>query len=354
MRVCFYHLDREWSAGARIFADAAAALRGRGFDVTIVCARESEVARRFGALGLETIVLRTDGGWLRAAWRLRSVLKRYFAEVIFVQSEIEQLAAAAAARLSDCGAVVRRVPALARLTMDGDGRLAMRLAATTFLFTSREDLAGFAAPAHALEPSVAPPGIEGAGPRAVRDGTDRTIAVIFDASQRDRVTIALRAVAMLAERHPELRCAMIGPLGADDALRIQAAALGICAVVRWVAEPGEWRGAIATADVAWLIAKSDDLALGLLDCFAHGVAVVTDRTPLSTRFVTDGVEGILTSGLDAAGFASLFATLLADDPRRAALGHGAAAAVSRWPIHETIDGFEKAATSARDRQRWRV
>jgi glycosyltransferase involved in cell wall biosynthesis len=354
VRLCFYHLDREWSARARIFSDAAIALRARGFEVTMVCARESEVARRFGALGLETIVLRSGGGWLRAAWRLRSVLKRYFVEVIFVHSEIEQLAAATAARLSDRGAVVRRVPALARITMGGDARLAMRLATTTFLFASPEDLRGAAVPAHSIEPAVAPPGIAGAAPRAARDSTVRTIAVIFDATQRDRVTIALRTVAMLAARHPELRCALIGPPGRDDALRIQAAALGISDVVRWVVDPGDRQGAIATADVAWLVAESDDLALGLLDCFALGVGVVTDRTPLSTRFVTDGVEAMLTSGLDAAGFASLFATLLADDRRCAALGHGAAAAVSRWPIHETIDGFEKAATSARDRTPWRV
>lgn len=369
MRVCFYHLDREWSASARIFADAAVALRGRGFDVTIVCARESEVARRFGALGLETIVLRTDGGWLRAAWRLRSVLKRHFVEVIFAHSEFEQLAAAAAARLSDRGAVVRRVPALARITMGGDARLAMRLAATAFLFSSPEDLRVAAASARALarararalaralEPAVAPLGVAGAEPRGAsdaRDGTLRTIAVIFDAAQRDRVSTVLRSVAMLAERHPELRCALIGPPSIDDALRIQAAALGIAEVVRWVADPSDRQDAIATADIAWLVAESDDLALGLLDCFARGVGVIADRTPLSTRFVTDGVEGILTSGLDAAGFASLFAALIADDQRRAALGSAASAAVTRWPVGATVDGFEQAATAARDRTRWRV
>jgi glycosyltransferase involved in cell wall biosynthesis len=365
VRVCFYHLDREWSARARIFADAAAALRGRGFEVTIVCARESEVARRFGVLGLETIVLRTDGGWLRAAWRLRSVLKRHFVEVIFAHSEFEQLAAAAAARLSDRGAVVRRVPALGRITMGRDARLAMRLAATAFLFSSPEDLRGAAASARALaralaqalEPAVAPLGVAGAEPRGAsdaRDGTLRTIAVIFDAAQRDRVSTVLRSVAMLAERHPELRCALIGPPGNDDALRIQAAALGIAEVVRWVADPGDRQDAIATADIAWLVAESDDLALGLLDCFARGVGVIADRTPLSTRFVTDGVEGILTSGLDAAGFASLFAALIADDQRRAALGSAASAAVTRWPVGATVDGFEQAATAARDRTRWLV
>lgn len=354
MRVCFYHLDREWSGRARLFADAAAALRGRGFEVTIVCARASEVARRFGALGLETIVIRTDGGWFRAALRLRPVLKRHFVEVIFAHSEFEQLAASAAARLSDRGVIVRRVPALARVTMGAEARLAMRLAATAFLFASPEDLRRAAAPAHALEPAVAPPGIVGAEPRAARDGAVRTIAVIFDAAQRDLARIALRTVALLAERHAELRCAMIGPAGSDDALRMQAAALGIGNVVRWVSDPGDRQRAIATADIAWLVAESDDLTAGLLDCFAHGVGVVTDRTPLSTRLVTDGVEGLLTAGLDAAGFASLFATLLADDRLRAALGNAASAAVERWPLVATIDGFEKAANSARDRTRWRV
>ena len=360
MRVCFYHLDRAWSARARIFADAAIALRGRGVEVTIACARDSEVARRLGVLGIETIVLRTDGGWLRAAWRLRSVLKRHVVDVTFVHTEFEQLAASAAARLADRSAVVRRVPALARLTMGRDARLAMRFADTAFLFASPDDLRGAAAPtnvlahAHALAPAVAPPGIVGAATPAARDRALRTIGVMFDAAQRDRVSVALRTVAMLAERHPELRWAMIGPPGRDDALRIQAAALGIGAVVRWVADPGDRDDAIATADAVWLIAESDDLALGLLDCFAHGVGVVTDRTPLSTRFVTDGAEGRLTAALDAAGFAAVFAELLADDRRREALGSAARAALARWPIDVMIDGFEQVATAARDRTPRRV
>jgi hypothetical protein len=354
VRVCFYHLDREWSARARIFSDAAIALRARGFEITIVCARDSDVARRFGALGHETIVLRTSGGWIRAAWRLRPVLKRHFVDVIFVHSEFEQLAAAAAARLADRSAVVRRVPALTRLTMGGDARLGMRLAATGFLFASAEDRRGAAPPAYALEPAIAPPGIAGAEPPTGRDPNVRTIAIRFDAPQRERVTGALRTVAMLAERHPELRCVLIGPLAADESLRIHAAALGIANSIRWVAEPGDRPSALGTADLVWLIAESDDLVTGLLDCFAHGIGVVVDRTPLSTRFVTDGIEGVLTAGLDAAGFASLFATLLADDSRRAAFGVAAGEAVVRWPITAMVDGFEQAATSARDRVRWRV
>jgi len=354
VRVCFYHLDRAWSARARIFADAALALRERGVEVTIACARDSEVARRLGVLGIETIVLRTDGGWLRAAWRLRPVLKRHLVDVTFVHTEFEQLAASAAARLTDRSAVVRRVPALARLTMGRDARLAMRFADTAFLFASPDDQRGATAPTNALAAAVAPPGIVGAAAPVARDRAARTIGVVFDAAQRDRVSVALRTVAMLAERHRELRWAMIGPPGNDDALRIQAAALGVGEVVRWVADPGDREGAIATADVVWLIAESDDLALGLLDCFAHGVGVITDRTPLSTRFVTDGAEGRLTSPLDAAGFAALFAELLADDRRREALGSAARAALARWPIGVMIDGFEQVATAARDRTPRRV
>ncbi len=354
MRVCFYHLEPAWSARARIFADAAGALKSRGFEVTMVCARDSEVARRFGASGHETIVLRTNGGWLRAGWRLRAVLKRHFVEVVFVHSEFEQLAASAAVRLADRGAVVRRIPALGRLTLGGDGRMAMRLAATGFLFAFPDDARGAPAPTRALEPVIAPPGVVTAALRVPRETGVRTIACIFDAAQRERVAIALRTIAMLAERHPELRCSLIGPAGDDDSLRIQAAALGIGEIIRWTGNPSDRDDVLASADLAWLIAESDDLACGLLDCFACGVGIIAERTPLSTRFVTDGIEGVLTAGLDASGYAALIASLLADNARRGAFAAAAREAAARWPIGAMGDGFERSTTSARDRTRWRV
>lgn len=359
MRVCFFHAAREWTGGARAFVDAASALRDRGHEVTLVCARDSRVERRFGEAGHDVIALRVHGGWIRVAWRLRAVLRRHFAEVVFVHTEREQLVAAAAVRLADRGAVVRRVPPLARLTMGGDATLAMRLAATGFLFALENDLRASRPPARALEPVVAPPGVAPAEQRSpgAREPGVRSIVCVFDEARRARVATALRAVALLSERHRDLRLVLVGPATGDDALRIQAAALGIgglAEIVDDAASRAAVQERIASADLGWVLAAGDAAAFGALDCLAAGVPVLADRDPISACFVEDGVNGLLAAGLDAEALAALLASLLADHERHARLSRAARAAAARWPLAAMADGFERATAAARDRTRWRV
>jgi glycosyltransferase involved in cell wall biosynthesis len=359
VRVCFFHAAPEWTGGARAFVDAAGALRDRGFEVTLVCGRDGAAERRFQEAGHDVIGLRVDGGWARVAWRLRAVLRRHFVEVVFVHTEREQLVAAAAVRLADRGALVRRVPPLARLTMGGDAALAMRLAATGFLFALEADLRASRPPARALEPVVAPPGVAPAGqrsPGAPEPGV-RSIVCVFDEARRARVATALRAVALLSGRHPDLRLVLAGPGTGDDALRIQATALGIGGITQVVDEAAgraAVQGRIASADLGWVLAAGDAAAFGALDFLAAGVPVLADRDPISACFIADDVNGLLAAGLDAAALAALLASLLADHERHARLAHAARAAAARWPLDVMTDGFERAAAAARDRTRWRV
>ena len=215
MRVCFYHAEPEWSGRARAFVDAAAALRERGYEVTLVCARGSAVERRLAAEGEDVIGIRTSGGWLRVAWRIRRVLKRNFVEAVFVHSEREQLEAAAAVRFADRGAIVRRMPPFGKLALGGDARFAARIAATGFLFAFDADMRAARPPARALEPFVAPPGIAPASVAAgSREKKATSIACFFSHASRGAVSIALRTVALLAERHPDLHLSLIGPVEA--------------------------------------------------------------------------------------------------------------------------------------------
>jgi glycosyltransferase involved in cell wall biosynthesis len=359
VRACFFHAAREWTGGARAFADAASALHDRGHEVTLVCARGSRVERRFEEAGHEVIALGVHGGWIRVAWRLRAVLTRHFVEVMFVHTEREQLVAAAAVRLAGRGALVRRVPPLARLTLGGDATLAMRLAATGFLFALESDLRASKPPARALGAVVAPPGVAAVERRSPSAGAPgvRSIVCVFDETRRARVAIALRAMALLAERHGDLRLVLVGPAGADDALRFQAASLGIGGLAE-IVDDATNRAAIqeriVSADVGWVIAAGDAAAFGALDFLAAGVPVLADRDPGSARFVEDGVNGLLGAGLDAPAAAALLASLLADRERHARLSRAAITAAARWPLAAMADGFERAAAVARDRTRWRV
>lgn len=360
MRVCFFHGEPDWSARARVFTEMAGLLAGRGYEITLVCARGGSAERRMVALGREVIGLSMRGGALRVGWRLRGILRRQFVEVVFVHSEREQLAAATAVWLADRGAVVRRVPPVARLTGGRRARLGMRLAATGFLFAFDEDLRAARAPARALEPVVAPPGAAPAAPAAPVGGAAngaRTVVVICDRARDGRLATALRALALLAERQPELKIVLIGAECDRDALRIQAAALrigGRVAIVDTATSGETAREQIAAAALGWVVADGDEAAFGMLDFLSAGVPVITERNALSTRLVTDGATGMLASGLDATGYAALLARLLAEPDVRAALARAARESSAKWPLSATADGFERAAAAARDRTRWHV
>jgi hypothetical protein len=355
MRVCFLDEGAEWSGSARAFAEAARALGTRGYDVTMAGREGSAVGRRWREAGLNVLPLPATGSRWRAAWALRGVLDSRFVEVVFVHSEHEQLVAAVAVRLAGRGAVVRRVPPYGRLTVGAEARLAGRLAATGFLFAFSEDLRAAQPQSWALEPVVAPPAVEAQPvPRVPAGAGDaRTIACLFGAPPHVRVTATLRAMALLAERHSDVRLALIGPRADDDALRIQAAALGIGGVVSRTVDPSERSAILRRATIALVLADGDDAAYGLLDCFAAGVPVVTSRDPLTTRFITDGANGLLASALDSAALAAVIAALLADGARLDRLARGTLESVERWPVPAMADGFERAAATARDRTRWR-
>jgi hypothetical protein len=358
MRVCFYHAEAEWSGRARAFADAGAALRERGYEVTFACERGSAVERRLSAAGHDPVGIRTGGSWLGAGWRLGRVLRRRFVEAVFVHSEREQLQAAAAVRFADRGAIVRRMPPFGSLTLGGDARFAARIAATGFLFAFDADLRAARPPARALEPFVAPPGIASSPPApAARGEGGRRIACFFSEQSRGAVSVALRALALLAARHPDLRLTLLGPRDRREALKLQAAALGIVARVdmpRDDATDASDRATIAGAAFGWVLASGDDAMFAMLDCFAAGVPVVAERNPLSGRLVRDGETGVLTTALGAADMAAVFAALLADDSRRDRLARGAGAEAAAWPLDAMAEGFVRAITTARDRTQWRA
>ena len=358
MRVCFHHAEWEWSGRARAFADAAGALRERGCEVTFVCPQGSGVERRLAAAGHDPIGIRTNGSWLATGWRLGRVLRRRFVEAVFVHSEREQLQAAAAVRFADRGAIVRRMPPFGSLTLGRDARFASRIAATGFLFAFDADLRAARAPARALEPFVAPPGIAPAppGPTAGPDG-ERRVVCFFSEEHRGAASAAIRAVALLAPRYPELRLALLGPCDDRGALGLQAAALGIAARVdlpRADATGTSDRAAIEAAEFGWVLAAGDDAMFATLDCFAAGVPVVASRNPLSARLVRDGETGVLTSALEPAEAAAVLAALLSDAGRRERLAARARLAAADWPMSAMAAGFERAIVTARDRTRWRT
>lgn len=356
MRVCFYHAEPEWSGRARAFADAAIAMRGRGYEVTFVCEQGTAVERRLEAEGHNPIGVRTSGHWLGVGWRLGRALRRNFVEAVFVHSEREQLQAAAAVRFADRGAIVRRMPPFGSLTLGRDARFAARISATGFLFAFDADLRAARPPARALEPYVAPPSIASASAAPAARGDGRRIACFFSEQTRGSASVALRTLALLTPRHPDVQLMLLGPGDRGETFKLQCAALGIVDRVempRGDATEASDRATLASADFGWVLAAGDDAMFAMMDCFAAGVPVVAERNPLSGRLVRDDETGVLTSTLDAAAMAAEYAALLGDEARRQRLARGAREAAAAWPVDAMAEGFVRATTAARDRTQWR-
>jgi len=344
-------------------------MAARGYQCTFVCRADSAVedgltpsAERLPGVELTPIPL--GGPWMHESLRLRQVLLEHYVEVVFVHTEREQLVASLAIRLAERAALVRRVPAGLKLARGPEARLGERLAATGYLFTTEPSGSNGSAPRGAFEPVAADLGVSVEAVEQVRPlslsaigarGGDQLIACVYDPTARRRVAALLRAVALLAPRHPGLRLAIVGPGAEDEDLRMHAAALGITEIVAHVGQRLDQHAVLSAADLAWVAAGGDNAAFGYLDLMALRIPVLAERDALSQRYVADGICGILLAQPDPGTMAARIAVLLAHEERRAAMGNAGRARVTRdFSEQGMIEGFERATELARDRTRWRT
>lgn len=351
MRACFVVRTAEWTGTTRAFADAATLLTARGYEACFTVPSASEVERVLAAAGHDVIGMKSGDGWLAAGWRLRHVVATRLSEVLFVHDDREHLAAAAAVRLAGRGAVVRRTPSAERLAIGGDGRLAMRLAATGFVFAHADDLRGTPPPRGALAAHVAAPGITPAGPRTPNTVGAQLVLLVGE-HRRHEALVALRALALLAPRHPRLRATICAPAADLDGMRLEAAALGVADRIECRAAGAPRDDALAGADLAWVIAAADEAMFAMLDALAHGVPVIAERSPVTGRVIEDGVSGLLRHRADEAEWASVLAATLAHGERMDALRAGARRAAAQWPFDAGAEGWLQVTEAARDRARW--
>jgi hypothetical protein len=139
MRTLFYYSGRGWNGEARAFATAARGLAARGEPVTVVCRPDGDAELGFTHEELDVVTIPVTDSVSRDAWRLRSVLKERFTEVVFLHTERELLVASSAMRLAARGAIVRRIATGAARTSGRGARVANRLASVRFLFTTEAE-----------------------------------------------------------------------------------------------------------------------------------------------------------------------------------------------------------------------
>lgn len=353
MRALFLVSDAAWSGRARAFVLAARGLIARGHDVQVACAADCPVQVRASEADVPVIPMARDASTAAAAWNLRGVLKERGADVIFVHTDDEHLAASSALRFAGGGgAVVRRVPPFALASRAGRSRLASRIAPSGVLFTTEADRAAVAGDSRGVPAGLAPLGIElalhdGLAP-ASRDALGarpeaRLIVCLHDGSDKRRVLIVFRTMALLAPRHPELRLALVGSPRQDE-LRMHAAALGITALVSFLGARADELAVLKAADVGWVASEGDAAALAALDFMALRKAVLAERSSLTEHYIADGIAGTLLAPADPPTTAAAVSAFVTGEAQRAAMGNAGRARVEReFTFDAMIDGFERAA-----------
>jgi glycosyltransferase involved in cell wall biosynthesis len=351
----FFHEGERWSGAARAFVAAARGLAARGWRVALACPAGGTVQQRALQAGLEVVALAPHTSFFGESERLRRALADRRVDVVYVHSEHEQLAAATAVWRAKRGVVVRRLCAGEGLVRGRSARAALRMAPTTLLVTSA-DQSKIPTDLGPLPTVVTDIGVE--LPESAPDGPpdaeawsgERRLVCVCDRGNRARTAVVLRAVAMLAPRHRELRLVLVGPGADDEEIRLHSAALGIHRFVRSAKTPAADRAHRLAAHVGWVTAEGDEGAFGALDLMAAGVPVLAERGGVAARYVADAITGVHVAPGDVPDTAATLATLLARDDDRAAMGNAGRARVARaFSEVGMIDGFARAATATAPR-----
>jgi glycosyltransferase involved in cell wall biosynthesis len=141
-------------------------------------------------------------------------------------------------------------------------------------------------------------------------------------------SVLVRALALLAGRHPEARLVLAGD-GDREPLRAEAARLGVgdrLELPGWIG-PDEVASLLDRAGVFALPSRNEGLPMALLEAMARGLPCVVTPVGAIPDLVEDGVHGVFVPPDDPEALAGALGGLLADPGRARALGDAARARI---------------------------
>jgi glycosyltransferase involved in cell wall biosynthesis len=170
------------------------------------------------------------------------------------------------------------------------------------------------------------------------------------------VACTLRAFARVQAVHPGATLTVIGGGPQDQALRQQAASLGLRGVVFLGRVPPESMPAhLSAADIYVQTPSIDNMPLSVLEAFASGLPVVSTRVGGVPAILRDGEQGRLAADDDDAGIAQCVLDLLSDPPGARRLAAAAYESCRSYAWTKVRDGwlaaYRQALSSASDGER---
>jgi glycosyltransferase involved in cell wall biosynthesis len=140
--------------------------------------------------------------------------------------------------------------------------------------------------------------------------------------------VLLRAVAPLAARVPGVQLLVVGDGPLRERLHALAREVGAGDRVVFAGPIPDAARVLPLADLYVTASRGEGLPLAVLEAMAAGRPVVATAVPGHTDVVEDGVTGALVPADDPERLAAAAATLLADRPRREAMGRAGRARVA--------------------------
>lgn len=181
---------------------------------------------------------------------------------------------------------------------------------------------GVDVPAQVIHNAIDPRSLTTDGPSPAEPAEDPTLLFMGSLTHQKRPDRFLRVAARVRAAFPTLRVWLLGdgPLRAE--MEAEAQRLGLNA--RFWGYQGAVGPFIAASDLLVVTSDSDGIPAVALEAGYLARPTVATRVGGMAECVIDGETGLLVDAPDEAGMAEAVCRLLADPPRRAAMGQAAA------------------------------
>jgi glycosyltransferase involved in cell wall biosynthesis len=152
----------------------------------------------------------------------------------------------------------------------------------------------------------------------------------------------LEAWAEVTGRRPDWRLRLYGSGPDEEALRRQAAELGVEPTVEFRGTTADVEGALTEASIFALSSRVEGFPMSVMEAMAYGLPTVAfDCAPGVRELITHGSDGLIVPPGNTTEFAEALARLMGDESLRAKLGHQARSSVQRFSADMVLDRWEQ-------------
>lgn len=333
-RVLFVINDLSRAGAESQLVDLALALDPARYDVAIVLLKHrNQFAAELAERGIPVTALHRRGFWdVGLPFRLFRAIRDFRPDIVHGSLFLANLMAALAARAAGAPALVLSQRCSYEATLNPPSRRLARWShrrADRVIVNShaawREEIAAGFPPDRMV---VVPNGVRCSVERADRarlglaDGPLVVAVGTLDPVKGHRYL--LDAWPRVRRHVPDAHLVLVGDGPLRDELPRQAASLGLGDSVRFAGFHSPASPFVAACDVFVLPSVTEGMPNALLEAMCLGRAVVATRVGGVPELVVEGESGLLTPPRDSAALAAAIGGLLADGPRRDALGQAAA------------------------------